>query len=415
MDSSASSPVLLAEAVEQLGLQPVAWAVETSEHATTSVHERERAMGFPPSSTGRARQATERAFFSLLISMHLGRSAVLSGDLPEELRDIIRADVRHGIPLDTLMNRVWSVHTTAKDTLVEAIRELVEPEEFASAMRVVSDSAFDFANDFVRRVAAHYDAERRAWRGRRSEEQFQLALAVAGGASVPPAQDSVLPATWTGRHVWAVAWVQELGFIVDDETEIADFATEVAGVLGAVNVFVFEREGLTYIWWNFEGRGDLDLRSIAALPRPRWLNLVVGPVGAGVQGFRDSHAAAVHAARVRDLQTDRGLLFTEDIDHLVLMLEDRAAAASFVRRELGALSGAEPRVVEIRETVRLYLAEGNSRLAVAKALHLAPNTIAYRVGQANDLLGRGVSDRASQILLALQLLDLVPDLLDETS
>jgi hypothetical protein len=102
----------------------------------------------------------------------------------------------------------------------------------------------------------------------------------------------------------------------------------------------------------------------------------------------------------------------EDVGHLALMLEDGVAAAWFVQWELGPLTQPGARTQEIRDTVRLYLSSGNSRVAVADALHVAPNTVAYRVGKANELLGYPVGERAQQILLALQLVQLVPSLLE---
>jgi hypothetical protein len=412
IDASASGPVLIAEAVEELGLQPVAWTVEISERATSSVNQRERAGGFPPSSTGRARQATERAFLMLLLSIYRGQSEAPKAGLSAELLEIIRADVRHGIALDALMNRVWSVHTTAKDILVEALRDVVSAEDLAFTMRRISDAAFDFANDFVRRVSVAYETEQRAWRSRRSEEQFQIVRAVISGEGPHESDDAVLPAQWSGKHVCAVAWLHGAGFVRNVEGQIGDWAAEVARALGAAHVFVFERDGLTRIWWNIEANADApDVHAIAGFERPKWLRLAVGHPGVGVDGFRHSHLSAAQAARVRAFETEREIFFASEIGHLVLMLADPREAAQFVTRELGGLADDEPRLAEIRETVRLYLLSGNSRLTVASVLHLAPNTIAYRVGQANELLASSVSERATPVLLALELLELVPSLL----
>lgn len=413
-ERSASTPVMLAQAVESLGWQATAWAVEASTHASTSFFERERVRGLPASTTGRARQATERALMTMLMSMRLGQSAFRSG-LPEEFVDIIRADVRHGIPLDALMNRVWSVHSMAKDILVESLREVVEPAEFPEVMRSVGEAAFDFANDFVRHVSMTYDAEQRAWRGRRAEEQFQIVEAIAAGSDSTSDSDSVLPAHWSGWHVYAVSWIDDPGFAKKYDVELAEFTTAVATTLDAAHVFIFENDGFTHVWWNVEGRATKpDVQSIVAVERPDWLRLAVGPAARGVDGFRDSYGAAVHVSGIRAFNAVKKVFFSDDVGHLMLMLADRGRAAQFVRRELSGLASAEPRVVEIRETVRLYLTSGNSRLAVATALHLAPNTIAYRVGQANELLPQPVSERPTTILLALQLLHLVPDLIAES-
>jgi len=98
----------------------------------------------------------------------------------------------------------------------------------------------------------------------------------------------------------------------------------------------------------------------------------------------------------------------DDVAHLALMIADPGAVASFVKRELRGLLGPGERLADIRTTVKIYLDQAHSRVAVAEALHIASNTVAYRVGQAGELLGYPVTDRAQLILLALQLYENFP-------
>ncbi|GGA66421.1 hypothetical protein GCM10011490_16350 [Pseudoclavibacter endophyticus] len=414
MAVSASSPRLLVEAIEVLGMQPVAWVVETSAEINAAVDERERRRGFPTSQTGRSKRATERAFLMLLMSMRGGGSSYLSDGLPDELRSIVRADVRHGIALEVLMNRVWTVHSVAKETLTESVRAEVSPEELIDVLAAINEAAFDFANVFVRLVAASYEEEQRAWRRRRSGEQREIVERVIAGHEPPEACDATLPVLWGGLHLCGVAWLDETGHSEYIERELADFGARAAGLLDAVGVFVHESQGLTHFWWNFDAAAPWpDAGSLEHLERPPGVRLAVGSAGRGVDGFRESYHAAEQTATLRHWPTPYDVVIADDVAHLTMLLADPDAAWRFVRRELRALAGAETRIAEIRETVRLYLSGGNSRIAVAKALHLAPNTIAYRVGQAGELLGRSVGDRPTQVLLALQLVDLVPSLLAE--
>jgi hypothetical protein len=55
-------------------------------------------------------------------------------------------------------------------------------------------------------------------------------------------------------------------------------------------------------------------------------------------------------------------------------------------------------VVELRNTLRCFLKSGNSRLAAARELRLAPNTVAYRVARAAELLGRPAAERPTETL-----------------
>jgi DNA-binding PucR family transcriptional regulator len=58
-------------------------------------------------------------------------------------------------------------------------------------------------------------------------------------------------------------------------------------------------------------------------------------------------------------------------------------------------------------TVRAYLDENGSRGRTAKRLHVHENTVAYRLRQAEELLGRSVEKRTLELRVALALADLV--------
>ena len=60
-------------------------------------------------------------------------------------------------------------------------------------------------------------------------------------------------------------------------------------------------------------------------------------------------------------------------------------------------------------TVRTYLDENGSRGRTAKRLHVHENTVAYRLRQAEELLGRSVEKRTLELRVALALADLVDD------
>jgi len=411
VERAVSAPALLAKAIDVLGLPATAWAVEASDRAVRRIHDREVAARFPAPSTGRDRQASEAAFLSLMIGLALDDPIHAADQIPEDLDAITKAASRQGIPLDVLLNRVWGIHTVTRDELVAALQQQVGPMN-AEGLQVVSVAMFDYANAFAHRVAEVYEQERKASRGRRAEEQQRIIAAVVEGG-VPP-ERSVLDVRWDGGHCFAVGWIAQRGYIADAESTVSDYANRVAVAIRAERVIVLEGEGAVQLWWNASGPLAADAAAaLEGVRRPEWLRLAVGPDGLGLEGFRDSVRGSRLAERVARLPeaAERGLWRFDEVGHLALLAEDRAGAAWFVRRELGALAGPGPRMAEIRDTVRLYLGTGNSRVAVAKALHLAPNTVAYRVGQANELLGRTVGDRAQQVLLALQLAHALPGLL----
>ena len=106
----------------------------------------------------------------------------------------------------------------------------------------------------------------------------------------------------------------------------------------------------------------------------------------------------------------------EDVALLGLAITDKGQAARFTRSVLGELLQPGQRLADLRETVRLYLTEGNSRVAVARTLHVAPTTVAYRVAQAGQIIGEAISVRPLEVRFALELAHHFPDLVgvDET-
>jgi DNA-binding PucR family transcriptional regulator len=138
------------------------------------------------------------------------------------------------------------------------------------------------------------------------------------------------------------------------------------------------------------------------------MKLAVEVVDAGLDGFRRSHSAALQAHHVGHLTPFGDFWAYEEIRVVALLAKDQTVARMFVRRELEGLMGSEPRMVELRNTVRQLLRAGSSRSAAAQILNVATNTVTYRVGRAGELLGRSVADQPVETLLALDLADYIP-------
>jgi DNA-binding PucR family transcriptional regulator len=91
-------------------------------------------------------------------------------------------------------------------------------------------------------------------------------------------------------------------------------------------------------------------------------------------------------------------LLTADLEH----------ARWYVREVLGALSGADDRIRELRETLREYLVSGRSLPGAGERLQLARNTVGYRVRRAEEILGRPLDEDGWEIRLALEIAAVLP-------
>lgn len=402
---------LLAEAVDVLGIDAAAWGVEAARFASEHVQRSEETSGFSTRSSGRVGAASESALLGMVLA--LARGGFSSGHLriSDDLNEVARIAFRQGVGLDILINRIWGIYTVAKDQLLASLPALVPATDQHHLIREISAATFDYANTFVRAVGQIYEHESRAWRSQRSEEQQRIIDSVLQGGAPPATENDLLDMPWDGGHLYAIGWADERVYVPDRQRAIDDFAAHLAHSTRAHRYLTREYEGLIHFWWTYTTR-PAEQSEIQLLPSSEtWLRLAVGPAAVGVEGFRSSYLGASHTARLSKNARVGSVWRYDDVGHFALMMADPDAAARFVFYTLGPLTENDPRTEEIRETLRLYLAHRNSRNTVAQALHIAPNTVAYRVGQADEMLNNQLQERSQQILLALQLLELVPDLL----
>lgn len=149
---------------------------------------------------------------------------------------------------------------------------------------------------------------------------------------------------------------------------------------------------------------------MSTTPPPPGVRLAIGLAGAGVEGFRDSHRQAAEAARVGAMSTRNAWSFRyQDLDLVAMLSTDLPAARDFVARELGDLAGDTNSVTTMRRTLKHYLDRDRSLAATATDLHIARNTVAYRVQRAEHLRGRPATDRRLQLHAALTLADELGD------
>ncbi|WP_460787111.1 PucR family transcriptional regulator [Nocardioides maradonensis] len=127
----------------------------------------------------------------------------------------------------------------------------------------------------------------------------------------------------------------------------------------------------------------------------------VGTPSHGVRGFADSHTEALGALQVIGTRDTARINVYADVELLVL-LGCSPEVDRFVVRTLGGLTSDEESAQRIRETVDAYLSSGGSVDEASRQLMVHRNTIRYRLGQAEELLGRPVGKISTEVALALR-------------
>ena len=126
------------------------------------------------------------------------------------------------------------------------------------------------------------------------------------------------------------------------------------------------------------------------------------------------HSQAQRIARLAG-RRESSITRYNDIAVRALATADLEQARRFVERELGRLAAPDDTTRRLAATVRAYLDENGSRGRTAKRLHIHENTVAYRLRQAEELLGRSVEKRTLELRVALSLTELVDDAPDTNS
>src|SRR5215218_4133572 len=130
----------------------------------------------------------------------------------------------------------------------------------------------------------------------------------------------------------------------------------------------------------------------------------VGPSCPGFAGFRRSHdgAVATHGL-VAAARGGERLTTYRDVEVATLVAQDPRRMTDFVRTTLGPLAGRDAATARLRETLRIYLREGENAPRAAQRLYTHRNTVLQRVARAEELLGHPIADRRLELALALEL------------
>ncbi len=321
--------------------------------------------------------------------------------LPPEAAEYVLGLVRRGITLPPLLRTyrlghawLWERWSTALQERVTDIQELRHAQEQSSAFM------FAYVDQISDALVTEYATERE--RSMRSAAQLraETVRAILAGDTL----DEEVAAGRLGyelrRHHLALrVWSSDRG-----AGGLERAAADAAAVLGAGEPLVIPSGVASLdVWCGAFERPDAD--RLASYEPPTGTRLAIGTPGEGVEGFRRSHAEAVHAARIAELAQGTAAREVTAYGHVELaslLAADLPRARVFVAGRLGPLASTAEPVARLRETVFAFLAAGGSSSRVARELHVHQNTVAYRIKRAEELLGRKVTDDAVELTCALR-------------
>jgi len=257
-------------------------------------------------------------------------------------------------------------------------------------------------------VLAHIQSEREAMLGGEPTRRAETIRLILDGAPMTTATASSRLGFEIDRpQIALVLWSAERGL---EAGELEHAAVTLARAAGGGRPLVMSA-GASVLWaWIGSGAeipGAAQAKAIeaAAADLDGRIRVAIGPRRHGLTGFVRSHRGALAAQRIVAGSSEEGarVVSWEEIQAVALAGQDAEAAREFVASVLGDLAGDVRGGAGLRETVRVYLAEGSSAPRAAEQLHLHRNTVLYRLGRAEELLGYAVGERRLALMLALEL------------
>lgn len=392
----ASSARSIAEAASRLNSGPVAWAVQAGADLACLIIEEVPELGGGRKPFETLRIATEAAILHALLLL---ADPSVDQPVPEDSLLGDREFARRRIALDKMLRGCRIAHAALTRALMAACRDLVRPEELAEQLLRITETLFGHMDVFSSYMTAEYLVEHDRWTTSGAAVREETVRRILAGQPVEQERaGQVLNHPLDGPQLAVIAWCDTA------RAEAMQAATaELIRRHDSSSTLVVPI-GETTVWAWGRLRGAPPASRVSEPTFPTDVRFARGSVRDGLSGFRQSHEDAQHAARVGQLNphgTGR-LVDHRDVALAALLSTDMPALRRFVSDELGALATDSPWTEQLRETVRLYLRSERSLMTVAAQLHVARNTVTYRVKRAREVLGHDLAARLPETMTALE-------------
>jgi len=392
-------PDRVEELAALLGPGPAGWAVELGALMAASITSAipELAVDAVAEEVARGCEGVALATLSALaLDDHVPFAA-----MPEVLTGPMEV-VARGIGIEHMLRSIHVAHATAAGTLLDVAERVVPESQRFNEMRRINKALFDIVDVLTERMAAEYARAHEAWLTSSVALRMEIVEGLLQGNAVPMERATrVLGYDLNRWHLAVVVWTGAA--MPAEPTQLRAAAAETLSAAGCVSTLILP-VGVQRVWAWGSRTSQPPESVVPTMPPPVGVRIAIGLAGAGVEGFRSSHLQAADAARVGALSTHDAWSFRyQDLDLVAMLSTDLPAACEFVTRELGDLAGSSDSVATVRHTLKCYLDRDRSLAATAADLHVARNTVAYRVQRAEQLRGKPVADRRLQLHAALTL------------
>ncbi|MCV6973062.1 Rv1453 family transcriptional regulator [Mycobacterium bourgelatii] len=330
--------------------------------------------------------------------------APVPANLSPETLDMARDLVRRGMDASAL--EVYRIgHNLAWRRWTEiAFRLTSHPEELQGLL----DIPFRHANEFVDATLAGITEEMHAEYAKLARdidaERRKIVEQILHEA--PVNEDRVqtqLDYSFDRVHTAAIIWCPEpANYDPDPLGAVAEAFGKAAGGQRPLNIIA----GAATRWVWVKDAADLKALDVEQLHEildaAPGSQIAIGTSGAGIEGFRRSHMAALATQRMLTrLRSPHRAAFFADVQMIALLTENPEGADNFIRSTLGNFEKANP---TLHTTVLTYINAACNASRAAKLLYTHRNTLLHRLDTAQRLLPRPLNETTVEVAVAIQAL-----------
>lgn len=325
--------------------------------------------------------------------------------LPTQAGDLARSLARRGKDLSSLLKVYRAAHRGIFEYISGIVDHLGEDDPPRDeVLKFIWNRADLWVDDSVEALMETFYDERQRMHAGSVARRAETVEALVAGTDV-----DVDGATTTLGHPlrsWQTAFVLWADESVPGTTDLLlSTSADLAAALGAGRALTHVA-GSRDLWgWVATPGAPVTDRLADLHPSlvERGVHAAVGLPAPGLAGFRSGHAEARAVQRLALSGASLpGLTPYADVELLCLTTERDDLLHRMVQREAGPLCGADKNLGLLRETVLSYLGNRMNVEATADRLFVHKNTVRYRLGRAEELLGHPIVDRAAQLEIALR-------------
>lgn len=324
---------------------------------------------------------------------------------PAAAEGYARRLAQHGVPASALLRAYRIGSARFQDWCLEELGRSTDNASIVSAAALrIADITSAYIDKVSEELLSAYEAEKEGWLRNRGVARAARVQALLRGERVDVASsEAILGYRLRQYHVGVVCWSDKATSAGDALGELEKATAEMARQAGLEGrpIFLPQDESSAWAWLPLGSKDAFP--SVFAAEAESGIRFALGSAASAVSGFRRTHEQALgaHAVALAASGSAQPMTSFADVAPLALMSGSTELIRAWVIETLGSLADDDGHHAMLRDTLRVFLQQSGSFVATGERLTLHKNTVRYRIGKAEESLGRPVGENRLHVELAL--------------